>query len=330
MEIKPSIGKHIFCLITIVFIVSASAITLKTNADLMPVPESLTLDASNIRKVQVMDRHHIPLTVTYQNRWNIHDYISLHDIPQFLRQAFVISEDQRFFTHHGIDRLARCHALWQNLKALGALRGASTISEQVVRMWHPRPRTFWSRWLEGFEAIQLEKKFSKADILEFYLNQIPYASQRRGIVQAARFYFDRDPDTLSRKEMLALAVMVRAPARLNLRKNPGAITKPIHQLASRMKKRGWIDGQQVEQILKEHLPIKTPEPPVEAGHFVQHIYQRRRQPSLNVDGRMHTTLDASLQHKVQIILDHCLKDLEKKDVKNGAVLVIDHRDHEIR
>ena len=329
MKIKSLIRKHIFFTIFIVFVVFTSVILWKTNSDLMPMSKSLTLDASNIRTVQILDRHNIPLTVTYQNRWNIHDYISLHDIPQFLQHAFVISEDQRFYTHHGIDWIARFHGLWQNFKALSTIRGASTISEQVIRMWHHRPRTLWSRWLEGIEAKQLEERFSKADIFEFYLNQIPYASQRRGIVQAARFYFDRDLDTLNRKEMLALAVMIRAPAHLSLRKNSSAITKPIHQLAARMKKRGLIDEHQVEQILKENIQIKTTELPVEASHFVQHIYQLRRPYYLSVDGRMHTTLDAFLQYKVQVILDNCLKDLREKGVKDGAVLVIDHQDHEI-
>jgi len=64
-------------------------------------------------------------------------------------------------------------------------------------MIHPRKRTIWSRWLEGFEAHELEKVSSKEDILEFYLNQVPYASNRRGVVQAARFYFDRSLETLN-------------------------------------------------------------------------------------------------------------------------------------
>ena len=329
MKIRSSIRKLIFFTIFLVLLLFTTVILWKTNSDLMPMPQSLTLNPSNIRKVQILDRHNIPLTVTYQNRWNIHDYISLHDIPQFLQQAFLISEDKRFYTHPGIDWLARFHALWQNFKALSTIRGASTISEQVIRMWHPRPRTLWSRWLEGIEAKQLEERFSKADIFEFYLNQIPYASQRRGVVQAARFYFDRDLDTLNQKEMLALAVMVRAPTQLNLRKISNAITKSIHQLATRMKNHGLIEEHQVEQILKENIQIKASELPVDASHFVQHIYQIRHPYYVSVDGRMHTTLDAFLQHKVQVILDNCLKDLRGKLVKNGAVLVLDHQDHEI-
>ena len=326
---KSLIRKHVFSAVSTVIFVSALVILWKTNSDLMPIPESLTLDASNIRKVQILDRQNIPLTVTYQNRWNIHDYISLHEIPQFLQQAFVISEDQRFYTHHGTDWIARFHALWQNFKALSTIRGASTISEQVIRMWHPRPRNLWSRWLEGFEAKKLEERFSKADIIEFYLNQIPYAGQRRGIVQAARLYFNRDFDTLSPKEMLALTVMVRAPAHLNLRENSSAITYSIHQLATRMKKQGLIEERQLEQLLEENIQVKSMELLVEANHFVQHIYQLKHPYHLRVDGRLHTTLDAFLQHKVQEILNNCLKGLQEKGVKNGAVLVIDHKNREI-
>ena len=74
----------------------------------------------------------------------------------------------------------------------------------------PRPRNPWSRWVEGFEAARLEARFSKTRILEFYLNQVPYTERRRGVVQAARTYFDRDVYTLSRQEMLALAVLTFA------------------------------------------------------------------------------------------------------------------------
>ena len=172
--------------------------------------------------------------MTYQNRWNIHDYVPLHDIPPLLQKAFVASEDRRFYEHQGVDWEARFMALFQNIHSFRAVRGASTITEQVVRLWRPRPRNLWSRWLEGFEALRLEKAFSKEQILECYLNQVPYAAKRRGVVQAALYYFDRDPDTLNPKEILALAVMVRAPGRLNPHEDAKRLEKPILRLARRM------------------------------------------------------------------------------------------------
>ncbi|MEJ2363581.1 MAG: transglycosylase domain-containing protein [Deltaproteobacteria bacterium] len=301
----------------------------KTRSDLLPLPRSLTLDGSNIRKVQVLDRHNLPLTVTYQNRWNIHDYVPLHRIPSFLQQAFVISEDQRFYQHQGVDWRARLHALGQNMKALRAVRGASTISEQVIRMWHPRPRTVWSRWLEGLEAARLEERYSKPDILEFYLNQVPYAAKRHGVVQAARYYFDRDLDTLSQKEMLALVVMVRAPGRFDLHKGCAEIKGPLDQLADRLLQRGLIAEAQCERIKNEPFQIKNAELPVQASHFVNHIYQSQPPSFLLSMGRLQTTLDSSLQYKIQTILDNRLHDLQKLKVGNGAVLVVDNRTHEV-
>ncbi len=309
--------------------IAAGAFFWKTYIDLLPLPAHLSPDGSNVRKVQVMDRNFLPLTVTYQNRWNIHDPVFLHDVPQFLQQALVVSEDQRFYRHKGVDWPARLHAILQNAKALDSIRGASTLSEQVIRMWHPRPRTLWSRWLEGVEAGRLEKKFSKNKILEFYLNQIPYAGRRRGVVQAARDFFDRDLDTLSAKEMLALVVMVRAPTRLDVRKNPKRLLRSIEQLADRLLKYGIIDKEQSAIIRTADLKSRTAVLPVRAEHFVQYVYQLQRPVDVRGKGRLRTTLDAGLQRIVQTILDNRLKDLSNHGAENGAVLIVDLRQNEV-
>ena len=309
--------------------IAAGAFLWKTNADLLPLPASLSADGSNVRKVQVMDRNYVPLTVTYQNRWNVYDHVSLHDIPHFLQQAFVVSEDRRFYQHQGVDWPARLHAIFQNFEALDSIRGASTISEQVIRLWHPRPRTLWSRWLEGIEAGHLEKAFSKSEILEFYLNQIPYAGRRRGVVQAARDFFDRDLDTLSAKEMLALVVMVRAPTRLDVRKHPQRLLRAIEQLADRLLKYGIIDKGQHTTIRTADLQSREAVLPVRAEHFVQYVYQLQPPSGARGKSRLRTTLDSGLQHIVQTILDNRLKDIANRGAKNGAVLIVDHRRNEI-
>ncbi|CAB1059208.1 Multimodular transpeptidase-transglycosylase (EC (EC [Olavius sp. associated proteobacterium Delta 1] len=315
--------------ILLVVIVTAGAFIWQTHTDLLPLPGSLAPATAGLRKVQVLDRNYIPLTVTYQNRWNFHDHIPLHEIPGMLQQAFVVSEDQRFFRHGGVDWQARLHALWQNLGALRSVRGASTISEQVIRMWHPRPRTPWSRWLEGLEAARLEKSFSKGEILEFYLNQVPYAAQRRGVVQAARYFFDRDPDTLSTAEIMALVVMVRAPSRLDVRKNPAGLIRSIQQLAGRLLQYGIIDNGQYATISVADLRIREAAPPVRADHFVQNLYQPAPPRDVRDSGRLRTTLDAGLQRIVQTILDHRLKDLKDRGARNGAALIVDHQHSEV-
>jgi penicillin-binding protein 1C len=301
----------------------------KTCEDLMPLPKSLAPDAADVSRIRILDRNDVPLTITYENRWNTHDYVQIYEIPEFLQKVFIISEDRRFYSHNGVDWKARLNALWQNSRELSVIRGASTITEQVVRMWHHRPRTLWSRWLEGIEASRLEKRFSKADILEFYLNEVPYASNRRGVVQASRFYFDRDLDTLSRKEILALVVMVRSPSRLDIHNNVNSIAEPIKRLTGLIQKHGIINDREAGQVLQEGIEIRSSDIIVDAGHFVDFLYQTRSSYILSVNGQVNTTLDASLQLMAKTLLDNRIDNLSKRGVKNGAVLIIDNRTHEV-
>lgn len=306
----------------------------KTRQDLLPSPESLNPGSSKISKVQILDRRGIPLTVTYQNDWNIHDQLPLHEIPALLQQAFIDSEDKRFYRHHGVDWPARLHAVLQNINALRAVRGASTITEQVVRMLHPRPRTIWSRWLEGIEAARLEKHFTKAEILEFYLNQIPYAHQRRGVAPAASLYFDRDLSTLNTKEMLALVVLVRAPSSMDLRRDASRADNAVTRLAATMLKRKHITEDQYKNALNSDWSFSRFRLAVDAGHFVRNLYTAEPtaaeiSPNHHYTGKVVTTLDATLQGRIQHILDSRLQDLRESDVSDGAVLVVDHRSDEV-
>ena len=296
---------------------------------LRPFPEHLNFANLEVRKKQILDRRYQPLTVTYQNDWNLHDSLPLHEIPLTFQQIFILVEDQRFYQHGGVDWRARLNAVVQNLRAGRIVRGASTMTEQAVRMLHPRPRTFWSRWVETFEAMQLEAQFSKAEILEFYLNQIHYANQRRGVVQAARYYFDRDLDTLSLKEMLALAILVRSPSRLDLRRGTEEIRQPMQHLAARLQQAQLISADDYQHLIQDPLVLKTPTLPVQATHFVNYLYRAYPQVLAQQNGRLHTTLDASLQASTQAILDHRLADLHRKGVQNGAVLIVDHHSRQI-
>jgi penicillin-binding protein 1C len=352
-----------FCL---KFILSLSGIVLvpgllliwRTSADLRPFPDSLSPDGSKVQKVRVLDRHGSPLSTTYQNQWNLYDVVPLGEVPQLLQQAFIEAEDRRFYAHSGVDWPARCHALLQNLFALRVVRGASTITEQAVRMLHPRPRTFWSRWLEGIEAARLEERFSKAEILEFYLNQVPFSHQRRGIIQASHYYFDRDPDTLSTPEMLRLAVLVRAPGALDPRRNAPRLHQAVMQLAVRLQAKGLISEEEYRAASEPDGSLGKVRAPIEAGHFVGHLHRsglsgtnphdppddsKRRNP-LNPHllkggtggfhtnsgcGRLVTTIDGPLQVRVQAILDSRLRDLRKTDAVDGGVLVVDHERNEV-
>jgi len=295
---------------------------LATLIDLQAPPKSLPPLSSSVRQAQYLDRHGNRLTVTRQNRWNIHNVVPLHDIPLRLQQAVILAEDKRFYEHRGVDWRARLNALWQNIQAGRIVRGASTLTEQVVRILHPRPRHFWSRWMEGLEAMWLETSFNKATILEFYLNQVPYARQRRGVAQAALDYFDRDLNTLNLAETLTLAVLIRAPGRLDLRRSTQTIAQPLHHLTQRMYTLGLVNEQERQTLANAKLKLSDGETFVDAAHYVS---QLKRQGGLAQDQtRVLTTLDANLQNRIQTLLDNRLQHLARQNVNDGAVVVVDH------
>lgn len=293
------------------------------------LPESLTWLLDEVRKPQLKDREGRSITVTYANRWNSGSYVPLHQMPEIIKTLFIVSEDKRFYSHTGVDWLARFHALFQNLFSLEAVRGASTITEQVVRMIHPRPRNLWSRYLEGCEAQRLEKNHSKDEILEFYLNQVPYASNRRGIIQAAEYYFNRSPETLNLKEMMAIAVLVRAPSYYDPYKDKNRIERPIALLAKVLFEKKMLSQENFSSVINSDLCLEKSVHDVDAVHFAHFVYKSSgKTPSKN-KGEIKTTLDVSLQVKVESLMDTLLKTLSDKKVKNGACLVVNHETGEI-
>src|SRR6202035_139979 len=100
----------------------------------------------------------------------------------------------------------------------------------------------------GFEASRLEARLSKNQILEFYLNQVPYTQRRRGVVQAAHFYFNRGLDTLSPGEQLALAVLVRSPSGMDLRRTAPRARRALERLAGRLQQRGELTAAELAQV----------------------------------------------------------------------------------
>lgn len=318
-----------FCIILLIIITLIIGVLYYfTNSNLKPIPQSFHKILSNSQHLQILDRNAQALNFTYQNNWNIHNFVPLHEIPEFLKVSFITSEDKRFYEHLGADWFARFSALVSNVKNMRKVRGASTITEQVVRMINPRPRKIWSRWLEGFEAKSLSRSYSKDEVLEFYLNQIPYAANRRGVAQAARYYFNRDLETLSKKEMLALVVLVRAPSRLDLWKNTQKIEASIKRLTKQLIAGGVLSQDQSQILLAQKFDLEAPKLAVNASEFVRYV---KNHPQVSKAGwpYVRTTLDSSLQQNIQTMLDERLASLKSKKVSNGAVLVVNHTNGEI-
>ncbi|MGH8125732.1 MAG: transglycosylase domain-containing protein [Rhodanobacteraceae bacterium] len=310
-----------------VALVAALALVLVavTRRALMPLPAMLgaASSATEMSAMHFVAADGTPLNLSFQGRFNRAAVLPMSRIPSLVRKAFVVSEDHRYWRHGGVDWRARFAALWQNLRAGHVVRGASTIGEQVARILKPRPRTYWSHWIAGFDAGRLLDRFGHAGVLAFYLNQVPYGAQRRGVAQAARYYFGREIGALDPAEQLALAVLVRSPEAYDPRAHPRVVRGAVDQLADRMLAERAIDVAAADAI--DRAPIRPGHVSlaVDAGPFVVYALGQA-----NKRGRtgpvVHTTLDATLETFVQKTLRQRVAELKQRGVRNGAALVVDN------
>jgi len=310
----------------LVFLLILGTLGLLTYSATLKMPDTLEALLHNQQKSYYFDRYGERLNITYANSFNSADLISLHEVPSLLTKALIFSEDRRFYEHDGVDWRARAAALLQNIRAAKMVRGASSITEQVVRIIHPRRRSLQAKWLEGFEAYALQQKFSKAEILDFYINQVPYAKQRRGIKQASQLYFGRDIDTLNEKEMLALVVLIRAPHHFDPFRHPQRLEGRIISLADKMYRSGQLTQETLYSIKRSTLGLGAPKEIIDARHFINYVATHLK---TKASDKIQTTLDGHLQIEIQKNLDTTLEKLSSKRVQNGAVLVIDHQRNEV-
>lgn len=141
-------------------------------------------------------------------------YVTSENIPQILKDAFIVMEDREFYSHKGVDVKAIIRAAAANYQADGIVQGASTITQQVARNIYLNQDVKWERKiLEAFMAMEMEKKYSKEDILEFYLNNIYFGNGYYGVEAAANGYFDKSVDRLTIGECIFLAAIPNNPSR---------------------------------------------------------------------------------------------------------------------
>lgn len=308
------IGRRRWTIFVISLLMATTLIAGLTYRDLGP---ALRLDQSpgSSRRALILDREGQPLRISYNDNWNYTDQVDLDSIPPILLSAIIAAEDSRYFQHGGVDWRARFAALWLNLRKGTIKRGASTITEQVVRLLRPRPRTLWSKWLEGWDALRLERENSKTEILRFYVNQVPFHERRRGLVQAARGFFNRSLDTLNLPEMLTLAVMIKRPIQMG---------QDYKRLGERLFKGGWIGAEQWQEVQESGPPrIVKPELELEAPHFISYI------DTLPFENPVRTTLDPGVQQMADHLLHEALRRRPKRDVAHAAALVVDHSTDEV-
>jgi penicillin-binding protein 1C len=248
-------------------------------------------------------------------------HCALDEISPHLIDATLSAEDQRFFRHSGIDWLASARAAGSALLHDGARSGASTITQQLVKLVRPGPRTLQRKIEEMWLARRVELEWSKRRILEEYLNRLDYGNLQHGIAAASWFYFSKPPSDLSAAEAAFLAALPRAPGRLDPHKNLPAARERQQWVLGRMKANGLLDAAAHERAMAEPLRIAPPRHSWQAPHFVDLLLKRRDllPPS---GGPVRTTLDLSLNHFVENCLNDQLRLIAEHHASSAAAVVI--------
>lgn len=182
--------------------------------------------------------------------------VPLSDIPKTLVQAFLASEDARFFEHHGIDLLGIMRAVWEDIKAGGIVQGGSTITQQITRsILLSRERKFGRKIREVILATRIERNLNKDQILALYLNEIFLGNRAYGVKAAARNYFEKKLSELSIAEAAMIAGLSRAPALDAPTDNPERAKARQLYVLDRMRESGFIGREQWRQARDETLTV---------------------------------------------------------------------------
>ena len=223
----------------------------------------------------VTDRDGGPLLqlVASDDQWRMP--LELEDISPWLVSATIAAEDKRFYDHLGVDPLAVLRAAGQNLRARSVVSGASTLTMQICRMMDSRPRTLWAKIAESFRALQLERLWSKNDILLHYLNVAPYGRNFCGVGAAAWGYFGKPARELSLGEASLLAGMPQSPQRLRPDRYPAAASERRRYVLDRMTDLGMISARQRDLAAAEPITLTTCPRTIRAPHAAFLALRRR-------------------------------------------------------
>ena len=250
-------------------------------------------------------------------------WVTLDKISPHVVNALIATEDHRFYQHHGIDFRRTAGAVLSTLS--GDLQGGSTITQQLARNLYPeeigRATSITRKVKEAITALKIEAVYSKTEILETYLNTVPFLYNAFGIEMAARTYFDKSADKLDVLESATLIGMLKGTSYYNPVLNPQRAKERRNLVLAQMAKRGKLDPARLEAMTKRPLKLdfeRQVEPLGAAPHVAQHLrkwlitWADSKGYDIHSDGlRVRTTLDANIQKLANQAVARQLAQLQK-------------------
>ena len=262
-------------------------------------------------------------TVLAEYRRSNRRWVTLDKISPHVVNALISTEDHRFYEHHGIDLRRTFGALLSTLS--GELQGGSTLTQQLARNLYPeeigRATTITRKVKEAITALKIEAVYSKDEILETYLNTVPFLYNAFGIEMAARTYFDKSADKLDVLESATLIGMLKGTSYYNPVLNPDRARKRRNLVLAQMAKHGKLDPARLDALGKRPLRLdfeRQVEPLGAAPHVAQHLrkwlisWADSKGYDIHSDGlRVRTTIDANIQKLANQAVARQLAQLQK-------------------
>ncbi len=293
----------------------------------LPNPENLK-SKPPLLSTKIFDRHG-NLLYTFYNLEN-RSLIELSDLPNYVPLTFIAIEDKNFYKHRGISITGIFRAARNNLLKSESLQGGSTITQQLVKNSLLTKDKTWQRKLkEIILAVLVERRYSKQDIIEMYLNQVNFGGPIYGIEEASQQYFGIPARNLSLAQSAFLAGLPKAPTLFSPYADNSSDPKQRQvTILNRMHELKLVSDDAYQSAIQQTIIIKPNQRKIIAPHFVMYIYDLLKEnfsESIVREGglRVYTTLDQNIQQLAQDEINQEITNLGKKyHVNNGASLVI--------
>ncbi len=262
--------------------------------------------------------------------------VPFNKISDNLKHAVLASEDARFYQHRGVDFVSILRSALVNLRFQSASQGASTITQQLIRsVYLSNQKTLSRKVREVILSIELERKYSKDQIFDWYLNKIPFGQNAYGAEAAAETYFNKPANDLSLAEAATLAALIPAPSYYSpYGSHKDQLLQRKDYILGRMKELGYINTAQLAMARQEPIVFSDNITNIKAPHFVMHVKQylegRYGIEYLQQKGlRVYTTLDWDLQEYAEQVIKDADEKNKKLNANNAAVVVINPKTGEI-
>ena len=256
-------------------------------------------------------------TIAADGQWR---FPESDEVPDKFKQALIAFEDKRFYRHIGVDALALGRAMVQNVKRGRVVSGGSTITMQVIRLSRKgKPRNIFQKVTEMVLATRLELRSSKDDILAMYASHAPFGGNVVGLEAASWRYFGKNPDNLSWAEAACLAVLPNSPALVTPGRNRQVLRQKRDDLLRRMESQGILNSTTLELALSESLPFR----PHALPQLAMHLHHRATAEGRTHNGVLQTTLDATIQQRMNEIIERHGRRLSDNGIHNAAAIVVE-------